>query len=261
MNLSDQLTLSIVSHGHGHLLENLVGQLDANPKLKGVRLVVTLNQYEESFSFEGKTTSNLQLSIIRNPAPLGFGANHNQAFKRCETAWYAILNPDLSLTVDVFTPMIDAAIKRGASLTVPRVVNGSGVVEDSVRWNLTPWALMKRWLGIPGEPNLNDGRFRWFAGMFYLIESSVYRELGGFDEKYFLYCEDYDICARIYLAGYPVLFQPNVSVIHDARRTSWKSRKYLFMHMKSILRVWSSTPVWRIAFQNMIRPRRVEGAR
>lgn len=119
MNLSDQLTLSIVSHGHGHLLENLVGQLDANPKLKGVRLIVTLNQYEESFSFEKKITRNLQLSIIRNPAPLGFGANHNQAFKRCETAWYAIMNPDLSLAVDSFYSTIDAAIERGASSPCP----------------------------------------------------------------------------------------------------------------------------------------------
>lgn len=261
MNLSDQLTLSIVSHGHGPLLEKLVGQLDANPKLKGVRLIVTLNQPGEIFSFEQDSTRHLDLLIIRNPVPLGFGANHNQAFKKCESAWYAILNPDLSLPVDVFTPMIDVAIRRGASLTVPRVVNSDGVVEDSVRWNLTPWSLMKRRLGIAGEPNLDDGRFRWFAGMFYLVESAAYREIGGFDEQFFLYCEDYDFCARICLAGYSVLFQPNVTVIHDARRASWKSRKYLLMHMKSIWRVWSSMPVWRIAFQYIIWPRCGKNAR
>ncbi|CAM4208621.1 glycosyltransferase family 2 protein [Roseateles saccharophilus] len=97
MNLSELITLSIVSHGHGALIDALVAQLDELPSLAGVRLVVTLNVPNEPFVFEVGPLRHLQLIIIRNPSPMGFGANHNQAFERCRTPWFAILNPDLVL--------------------------------------------------------------------------------------------------------------------------------------------------------------------
>ncbi len=252
MSLSDTLTLSIVSHGHGALVEALVRQLDAIQQLAGVKLIVTLNQPGEHVAFENDLPRNLRMSVIRNPSPLGFGANHNQAFKRCTTSWFAILNPDLSLPTDVFTFLIETGNEREAALVVPLVVNCDGREEDSVRWNLTPWSLLKRRMRLAGEAKLDDGRFRWFAGMFYLVTSNAYRQVGGFDLRYFLYCEDYDFCARLHLAGHRVFFQRDVRVIHDARRETWKSRKHLIIHLKSLWRVWSSLPVWRIAVQNCL---------
>lgn len=252
MSLSDQLTLSIVSHGHEALVEALVRQLAETRELDGVRLIVTLNKQGERFDIEEDLTSRLRISIIRNPSPLGFGANHNQAFQRCETEWFAVLNPDLSLPNDVFTALIANATELNAALVAPLVINSEGRVEDSVRWNLTPWSLLKRKMHFAGEGNVDDGRFRWFAGMFYLVKSDAFRQIGGFNSKYFLYCEDYDLCARMHLSGYRIFFQREVRVVHDARRATWKSRKYLAMHLKSMWRVWSSLPVWRIALRDSL---------
>jgi N-acetylglucosaminyl-diphospho-decaprenol L-rhamnosyltransferase len=249
--LSQKLTLSIVSHGHGALLEKLVEELDNNLQLKDVHLIVTLNRNDELFSFKHKKTRNLRLTIIKNKKPLGFGANHNQAFNICKTSWFAILNPDLSISIDVFTPMIKAAIKEGASLVAPNVIDTHGVKQDSVRANITPWALIMRRLDNARESNLNDGKFHWFAGMFYLVNSSAYNQIGGFNENYFLYCEDYDLCARMHLAGKLMLYMPNITITHDARRASWKSLKYLLMHIKSILKVWFSLTMWRIALSDL----------
>ena len=257
MKLASCLTISIVSHGHGGLVENLVQQLDSNPSLEGVKLVVTLNKTGELFSYESTKPHRLQLTIIRNSTSLGFGANHNQAFKECNTPWFAILNPDLSIPNDIFKAMIKTANDFDASLTVPRVVNSLGTLEDSIRWNLTPWSLMKRWLRIAGENRFKDNEFRWFAGMFYIVKSTDFRDICGFDERFFLYCEDYDLCARMHLAGKTLLFQPNINVIHDARRSSWVSRKYLVMHLKSMCRVWFSTIVWRIAFKGFFDSRKL----
>lgn len=253
MSLSEQLTLSIVSHGHGPLVESLVAQLDALPELSDVHLIVTLNQSGETFRYEQHPTQKLHLTVVRNPTPLGFGANHNNAFERCSTRWFAILNPDLSISKEIFSSLINSAVTTGSSLIAPLVVNSLGHVEDSVRWNLTPWSLLKRKLRLPGESDLQDGHFRWFAGMFYIVESRAYRDIGGFDKKYFLYCEDYDFCARLHLAGRRLTFQRKIQVVHDARRATWKSRRYLVMHLKSMWRVWSSRPVWRIALKDSAR--------
>ncbi|MCV2369875.1 glycosyltransferase, partial [Roseateles oligotrophus] len=251
MTLSDQLTLSIVSHGHGPLVETLVAQLDTIEALAGVKVILTLNVPGEPFLYEIQPLHRLRLDIVRNASPLGFGANHNQAFKKCETHWYAILNPDLSLPTDVFTPLLQTARAENAALVAPCVVNPEGITEDSVRWNLTPWSLFMRRLGVQGESSVGDHKFRWFAGMFYIVSSTAFRQIGGFDTRYFLYCEDYDLCARMHLANHKLRYEPGFRVIHDARRASWKSSRYLVMHMKSLLRVWCSNPVWRIALKNM----------
>jgi GT2 family glycosyltransferase len=243
--------LSIVSHGHGPYLEKLVEQLESNLQLKGVHLVVTLNKHDEFFSFDNKNTHNLQLSIIRNKIPLGFGANHNQAFKECKTNWFAILNPDLSIPTDIFTPMIISAVAKGATLVAPGVIDSNGVNQDSVRSNITPWSLIMRRLHMAQESNLDDGRFHWFAGMFYLVNSNEYNQIGGFDENFFLYCEDYDLCARMHLSGKLLIYMPNLTIIHDARRASWNSLKHLFLHVSSLLRVWSSLIIWRIALRDL----------
>lgn len=256
MTPSPLVTLSLVSHGHGPLIDTLVAQLDELPSLDRVRLIVTLNVCNEPFAFESRSLRHLQLVVIRNSSPKGFGANHNQAFERCETPWFAILNPDLSITEDVFTSLIEIAEKEMAALIAPRIVNSTGRQEDSVRWNLTPWSLVKRRLKARGEDDVNDGRFRWFAGMFYIVQSAAYRKIGGFDTRYFLYCEDYDLCARMHLARQSVWFSREIQIIHDARRASWKSRRYLMMHLKSLFRVWTSAPVWRIALRDLLPSRR-----
>jgi N-acetylglucosaminyl-diphospho-decaprenol L-rhamnosyltransferase len=248
MKLSSYLTISIVSHGHEILIENLIQELDAMISLEGVNVIVTLNKVNELFSYENIIPIRLKLTVVRNFLPLGFGANHNRAFQKCETPWFAILNPDLSLPDDIFLKMINAAYVHKASLTSPIVINSDGMREDSIRQNLTPLSIIKRCLKLSNETSLASEEFLWYAGMFYIVNSFDYNELGGFDEKFFLYCEDYDLCARMYLAGKTLLLQPNVMVIHNARRSSRKSAVFFLLHLTSLFRVWISSHVWRIAF-------------
>lgn len=241
------LTLSIVSHGHGSLLTRLLDDLNTLPSLRGTLVIVTLNLIYEQLDTDG--FKNLRIELIRNVSPKGFGANHNQAFRRCSTAWFGILNPDLRITHDVFTDLLALAAKDdGIALVAPRVLNSSGGVEDSVRHNLTPLSLLKRTVFNSSRARAPDvSKFCWYAGMFYLIRSSTYAAIGGFDERYFLYCEDYDLCARMHLQGRLLVHAPMVAVVHDAQRDSHRSGRHLWLHLKSLVRVWLSAPVWRIA--------------
>jgi N-acetylglucosaminyl-diphospho-decaprenol L-rhamnosyltransferase len=76
----------------------------------------------------------------------------------------------------------------------------------------------------------------WVAGMFMLFRADDYRALGGFDEGFFLYYEDVDICARLWKAGRPVLACPKAQVIHDARRASRQNLRYMRWHAGSMAR-------------------------
>ncbi len=71
------------------------------------------------------------------------------------------------------------------------------------------------------------------------FKSTVFRELGGFDERYFMYCEDVDICLRMQLAGYS-LARADATVIHHTQRQTLKNLKHLAWHIRSLLRLWNS---------------------
>jgi len=77
-----------------------------------------------------------------------------------------------------------------------------------------------------------------------MFPRSVFSLLQGFDERYFLYYEDVDICARLNLAGFPVAVLPECTVVHHAQRSSHRSLRYLRWHISSMMRFFMS-PVYR----------------
>jgi len=247
----DLVTITIVSHGHGPLLVRLLNDLNCLPSCEGVATIVTLNSPGELL--DPSSFPNLRIRVIRNTLPKGFAANQNQAFEHCATPWFAVLNPDLRITDDVFATLISrAALDRRIALVAPVVQNSQGQLEDSERANLTPWSVIRR-LGnkLRSSATVGSNGFRWYAGMFYLIRSDSFAEINGFDDRYFLYCEDYDFCARLYLKGHRLLQEKSASVVHDAQRSSHRSIRYSWFHLKSLLRVWASAPVWKIAFHDL----------
>lgn len=228
----NDLTVSIVSHGHGDLVTHLLADLAALPAPRP-RVILTLNVPEDTPS----DFPDLDVTLVVNPAPKGFGANHNAAFALATSPWFAILNPDLRLPTPPFAALI-AAASPAVGLVVPRIVDADGRDEDAVRANLTPWSLLVR--HVAGRRRVAPRGFRWFAGMFLLARADAFAAVGGFDERFFLYCEDYDLCARLVLAGWRLLLVRDVAVVHDARRDSHRSRQHLRWHLASLAKVWRS---------------------
>jgi GT2 family glycosyltransferase len=72
-----------------------------------------------------------------------------------------------------------------------------------------------------------------------LFRSEAFADVGGFDERFFLYYEDVDICARLWNAGWKVVLQPSVSVVHDARRSSHRDLRYASLHARSMMLYFS----------------------
>jgi GT2 family glycosyltransferase len=108
---------------------------------------------------------------------------------------------------------------------------------------------MRKALGLgDGRINLKNLEVReidWVAGMFLFFPQAIFREIRGFDEHFFLYYEDVDICARIWLSGRRVMLHPGVSVIHDPRRTSRRNLRYMRWHLSSMLRYFAKY-AWRL---------------
>ena len=245
-------TLSIVSHGHGRLVESLLRDLAQQDGIDAFNVVLTLNLPGERF--DPASGEGLRLVVRRNDVPQGFARNHNRALHGAEGDWFVVVNPDIRISdrhalLRLLSGNSDAVT---AALRAPVILNPAGEVEDSVRQNLTPWSLLKRSLGLGDDPVVVTGPsrwdrpFYWLAGMFMVIESKVFAAIGGFDERFFLYCEDYDLCARLYRAGYSLALDQSTHVVHDAQRASHRSMRHLTWHLGSLLRVWFSRPFWGV---------------
>lgn len=243
------------------MLASLLRDLCALPSCRDARVVVTLNIKDEPF--DASTFAPLSIDVIRNTVPKGFGANHNAAHARVtdDCTWFGILNPDLRLPEDPFSALLDAARDRlDVAMIAPRIIGSSGRPEDAVRGNLTLPSLIRRSLGHrvaeqAHGPSVSRHPFYWLAGMFMLVKSKTFAEVGGFDERLFMYCEDYDLCARLYTAGHGILSVGNAFAIHDAQRDSHRSFKHLSWHVQSLLRVWCSAPFWSIVLEQRSRRR------
>jgi N-acetylglucosaminyl-diphospho-decaprenol L-rhamnosyltransferase len=249
------LTISVVSHGHGPLVACLLADLDTCDLPANTRVVLTLNLPGEQCDVA--SYRRFQVLVVRNEVPRGFGANHNAAFRHCTTHWFTVVNPDVRLPQDPFPALRQqAGSSRNAGVVAPRIVNSRGQLEDSVRCLPTPWSVAARVVsrrfgrGTPsasgGPSSPNRAPFHWLAGMFLLFSAEAYRRIGGFDERFFLYYEDYDICARLHRAGFHIALADHAIAVHDGQRTSRKSVRYLKWHVQSLLRVWTSVTFWAL---------------
>jgi N-acetylglucosaminyl-diphospho-decaprenol L-rhamnosyltransferase len=232
------VTVSVVSHGQLELIRPLLDQLDRFSRGATAKVLLTVNIPEPDALAGGRW--GFPIERIENGSPMGFGANHNQAFARCETPWFLVLNPDIRFDADVLTPLVEFAA-ADAGLLAPRILEPGKNTPEQHRAIITPREILTRrrpGYAIPAEP-------AWIPGLFMLFRSEAYRQIGGFDERFFMYGEDFDICARLRLAGWKLSIAEHLQARHDAQRASHSSKRHLYWHLTSLLKVWSSAAFWR----------------
>lgn len=231
------ITLSVVSHGQGHLIETLFRDLKTHCG-SGIEVTLTLN-LPETLPFD-PTAMPFKVSVIHNPQPKGFGDNHNAAFASGCTGYFCVINPDIQLLGDPFPTLIKALSNSQIGVVAPLILDSQRKVTDSAREFPTIISILGKVFHKKTTPDYvvaDDFLYPdWVAGMFMLFRRDVFSELHGFDRNYFLYYEDVDLCARLRLAGYLTALCPAVSAIHDAQRTSHRSFRYLKWHLSSMLR-------------------------
>ena len=184
---------------------------------------------------------DLPITVVRNAIPLGFGANHNRAFDQASGDIFVVVNPDVRITHAPFEALARGFEDARVGACAPVVVAPDGEVEDSVRRfpsvvRLAVRVLLRRRraeypINLPAPLPID-----WAAGMFVAFRCRAFRSVSGFDERYFMYFEDADICRRLWRGGWSVLLVPGAKVIHDAQRASHRSAEHLRWHLRSALR-------------------------
>ena len=244
-------TISIVSHGHGvrvcGALSDIHAQLAATPH----RFVVTLNAGEDPACLDSLPDGvRARLAVLRNEGPRGFAANHNAALLGRRSRFVLVADPDLRLPEPVFAALEAELQATDCGIVAPLAQTSGGVPEDNARSLTTPTAILRRALlgrqgDVPAQP-VGRRNVDWVAGLFMAMRADTFARLDGFDERYFMYCEDVDLCLRARHMGLTVRQLGDLRITHDANRNTLKQLRHFAWHSQSLLRLWRS-PAYRAA--------------
>jgi len=233
-----ELSLSVVSHGHGRMIAHLFADLERLDQDVRFEVILTVNSPEP---MEYSSDRKFPIRVITNDDPRGFGANHNAAFRASKGRYFAVVNPDIRLPPLQLQRLCDLLREdKSIGAVGPAVKSSQGVVQDNARRfpnisNLLHRAISGR--RVPDYP-VNGGPVivDWLAGMFVIFRRDAFNQVGGFDERYFMYFEDVDICSRLWSNGWAVVYQPDSSIVHDAQRASHRQLQHLYWHLASAVR-------------------------
>lgn len=178
---------------------------------------------------------------------IGFGRAHNLVLNKVKLKYHLILNPDIEFKSDVIPCLINELEKNAeVSFIAPKVVYPNNEIQFICRKHPSFFDLINRRLNIiPNQIFINEYRNKdldktffpeFIHGCFMLFKTEDFKNIKGFDERYFLYMEDADICKKIESTNKKILFFPKVSIVHQHQKGSSKSIKLFFFHLSSAIK-------------------------
>lgn len=184
---------------------------------------------------------------------IGFGAAHNKIIPKIENyaTYHLILNPDVFFKKGVIENLILQLEKdKTVGMIAPKVLFPSGKHQYSCRRYPSILELIIRRFSFlkpifrkvifNGEYRMNDLSKPFFAdyltGCFQLYKTADFVKVNGFDERYFLYMEDVDICKKIDAIGKRKLYYPETEIVHVLKQGSSKNLKLFFFHISSAIK-------------------------
>lgn len=242
------LSAAVVTYNDGEKAEKICNQLLELTKGYRLKLYVFDNSPNDSVS---RLLSNKDgIVLIKNTKNIGFGAAHNKAVEMGLGKYHFVINPDIEIENDILSSVVDFMEQNpDISMLMPKILNPDRSEQKLPKERPT---FKRLFLGRLASYSKAFEKIRadyiwahkeltkvtdinFCSGCFFCIRGEIFKELGGFDERYFMYLEDADLALSVKKKG-RVVIAPQFSVIHQWNRTSNKSLKYLIIHIISSIK-------------------------
>jgi len=154
---------------------------------------------------------------LANDANLGFARAANRGLHAARGRCVLFLNPDARANDDaIAAAMAVLAARAEVGLVGVAMRDADGALTPTVEPFFSLWQLRRPWTRRVRAPR-GDGpvAIDWCHGAFFLGRRAELEALGGYDEAYFLYAEDMDLCFRVHASGRSVVYLPQVSIVHE----------------------------------------------
>lgn len=224
---------------------------------------VTQSSIETLYLIDNSTNDSLRelsekssIIVYIHSDNLGFGHGHNIAIRKAMdkgSDYHVVINPDIywkGKVIEELVGYMDQHVDCG--LVMPKILYPNGDIQYLCKLLPTPLNLLgRRFLPFKGIQERLDEKFELHAsgydkemevpslsGCFMFMRVDVLKKIGEFDERYFMYAEDLDLCRRIGEVS-RTMFYPNVSVYHEYGKGSYKNKKLLKYHICSVIKYFN----------------------
>lgn len=247
------LSIIIVNYNVKEFLQNLIHSIE-KASLNLTTEIIIIDNASDDGSVEFIREKFPQINLIANKTNLGFGKANNIGLKQAKGKYILLINPDTIVAEDTFEKMIQFFESNdNVGLAGCKILNPDGTLQLACRRSFPgPWTSFTKVTGLStlfpkskifARYNLTylDENQTYevdaISGSFMMMKREVYEKVGGFDEQFFMYGEDLDLCYRIQKAGYKVFYVHSTQIIHykgeSAKRSSFDETKVFYnaMHL------------------------------
>lgn len=204
---SDLLTVVIVTFNSAHCIPALAAGLAP------MRHIIVIDNASDDETVSEIRLRLPQAQLLVNRSNLGFGAANNQALLKVRTAYALLLNPDCLPDRAFLAGLAKAAMTfPNAAVIAPHLMRQDGRIELNYRWPSSHWKPR-------GPQALGPCSVGFVCGAAMLLNMPLMQSVGFFDESFFLYYEDEDLCQRVFLAKLDMVIVPDVEITHLSRRS------------------------------------------
>lgn len=230
-----KLSIIIVNYRTGPLTKALVESLLAQQLPEKTEIIVVDNNSKDD-SVLLLRSDFPEITVIDNKENIGLAAGVNKAIAVAKGEYYLILNPDMIAlpgSVKYLTQFMETNPKVGVS--GGKLLSPNGQLQYSCYRFYKPMTIVYRrtYLGKTAQGRLETGRFLmkdvshtqaqavdWLMGACLMVRAQAIKDVGGMDERFFLYFEDVDWCRRFWQAGWSVMYVPQAEFSHFHQRSS-----------------------------------------
>lgn len=250
------LSVIIVNYNVRPFLENSL--VSIGKAMQGITgEVIVVDNASDDGSVDMMRQKFPSVRIIANERNTGFGSANNQAMRIAGGRFFLLLNPDTVVQEDTFHRMIDFFNNHpDAGLAGCRVLNPDGTLQLPCRRSFpTPWVAFTKISGLsslfPSSPLFGKYNLTYrdpdrsypvdaVSGSFMFLRREAYEQTKGFDEQFFMYGEDLDLCYRIQQGGWKIYYTPDTQIIHykgqSARRSDIDEVRLFYEAMRVFVR-------------------------
>lgn len=197
--------------------------------------------------------AELGVTYTHTPENRGYGAAHNLELRRSlddvRVAYHLVINSDVYFDREVIGRIVDYMdLHPEVGQLIPRTVYPDGSPQAVVRLLPTPWdVFVRRFMPARMAARRNrryllefwnhatEANIPYHQGSFMFLRTDALRDVGIFDERFFMYPEDIDLSRRMH-RRYATLFWPEVTITHAHRAASYHSRRMLWIHVVNMAR-------------------------
>lgn len=254
MNNTKDLTISLISHNSKGDLSLLLPSLyDAIKNIDSEVLLVDNCSNDSTVSFLNENYSDIR--ITENEERLGYGANHNKNLSLARGKYIVLMNSDMVVAPGIFDELMQFMEKNDdVGIVTPNVLNEDGSLQHlNKRYPTVADLFIRRFVPDRVKPvfknrldkyEMKDVGYNdivdvpFLSGAFMFTRTDLIKELNGFDERFFLYFEDVDLCRRVQESHRTVYF-PYARVTHRWERAAHKDLKWASVFMVSALKYFN----------------------